>query len=432
MRGLAALAVIAVLAGPTARALGAPKAGDDEPTAAQYQHEIDELGVLATLQGHDIRAADVLPPSTPFPLMFGSPESEQARRNLLEFAMARVRRKAVVALAAALIPDCPTDPTPDDVTAFFPFWRAVFAKQTATIDDNGVSRPYPSAAEINAIRPELAGAKEVADRFIRGWRLDQCIQQKYGGKAFRTWRVERGGLVPALLSTDKWIEAPDLNVLTPNESLEDLLLAARKAGLLSFPSEAYRSAFMRPYGATTSPSSCFNDVDAAVAYFRTPPWRGGVFPPVAKEQRVFRTSPMGSSGFEVSSAAGWQACILGSGVLTFERPDLKIVAAFAVFPDGKSDPQAIMNDLGVVTGHWGFPPPKKLGTAAIAGVAGDMFSSELVSQGQRVVIETTIIRLDALSFGMQLVMKPSPPTLGDIHALDQLLSTVKVLNPTLR
>ena len=83
----AAFAASAVLVGAAAPTYAATRSGDDARTAAQYQHDLDGLGVLARLQGKDIRAADVLPPSTPIPHFFGAPGTDKARRDLLELTM---------------------------------------------------------------------------------------------------------------------------------------------------------------------------------------------------------------------------------------------------------------------------------------------------------------------------------------------------------
>ena len=93
------------------------------------------------------------------------------------------------------------------------------------------------------------------------------------------------------------------------------------------------------------------------------------------------------------------------------------------------DPQAIANGLNAVVEPVVFSPLRKLGSAAIAGVTGDMFGSEAETQGVRLTLEATFIKLDAQRLGVQVVMKPSPPTPAETRALDQLLSTVRVSTP---
>ena len=419
-------AIIAAIVAMSCAAEPAPAPG--ELTAAQYQKGISDLGVLVRLQGHDITAAEVLPPSTPIPNMFGGPGSDRASQSLIVYAMAAARRKVIYALAAALIPECSTEPTADDIAAFYPFWRATYAKENGTIQQNGVSRPYPSADDLKAIGPDLPGAKEETDAFIRTWRLDHCVQQKYGGQAFRTTLVGRQALIPVGSNeSDLWIEAPFSGVLTPVGALTDLYYAARKAGLLSFPSEAHRKAFADFFN--DRPDDCFNDVDAAVAYFATPPWHGGVFPPVAKPQTLLRTSPKGEAGFEVSSSLGWQACIGPSGFVMFTNPALKTFVSLSVVRDNAEDNLSIARAYSapLPSRFAGFPATQKLGTAALAGVAGDLFGSQMDVSGQQVVLETTIIRLDARTRGIQTIMKVGSHSDAEMRPLDQLLSGVKIV-----
>ncbi len=391
--------------------------------------------MLARVQGKDIGAADVLPPSTPIPHFFGAPGTDQARRNLLELAMGVERGRAIDAIAAALIPDCPTDPTPADIAAYYPFWRAVFAREHGTIVRDGVERPYPSPADLNAIGPQLPGAQAAAARFIHVWRFYHCVQEKYGGQAFRKLRAEMS-LGPLWPQPDPlYLETPEPNFLTPIGSLSQLVSAGRKAGLLSFPSDAYQEAFTKGFSGGRM-DECFNDVGAADAYFATPPWQGGLFPPLDKEQTEFRTSSTRSVRFEVS-APGWKACNLGGGILVFEHPSLKITALLVVLPGGMTDAQAVFSrvfqsrfaDVFLARAGVVVPPLSKLGRATLSGVAGDQFGSQVDAKNYHLSVEMIFIKLDADHVGAQLVIKPNPPSPRDATALNQLLSTVRIVTP---
>ena len=428
--GILALAVLAWIA-CSQQAMSAPVS---KPSALKdYQQDIDGLGVIARLQGEDITARESLSGFGPSFPVGGEPGSEHARRNLLEVAMTAVRSRASLALASALIKDCESQPTPEDLTAFFPFWRSVVATERDRLRAHGGSDPSipgeVSLAALSRVGPATRGAEEVARRSIRMWRLNSCVQTAYRSDAFVAQpkafaSVYGGALLPVQdVGSKTSLRAPAMNALSPAGSLTRLFKAAEKAGMLSFPNRTDEIAFYRAYRTSSDLESCFNDVETATDYFETPPWRGSAFPPHARPSATLRAPFAGSPAFLVEVRAGWTACRDEPSVLYLES-DNEVLAL--TMPQAAADPVSLSNYAAAVLKGAGFPPFSHTEPAVVAGANGTAFVSSKIVAGQTVSIRVVVAPLDANHIGSETII-----ILGDAGAkqqamMDQVLNSVRL------
>ncbi len=426
---LAAVLAVAALAwsqGAASAPVGGPSVADD------YQQDIDGLGVIARLQGHDITAKDALSErrwSHPFA---GEPKSERAHQALLEMAMASVRQQAIASLVPALVTDCQSHATPADLAAFFPFWRAVVSKERDRLRAMGESDPLSSGvplATLNRVSPATPGAEEAAKRSIRMWRLFSCAQTTYRSEAFTTlpkaFALPYGeGLFP--IPVQGWtrlIRAPAMNALSPSGSLTRLFRAAEKEGMLSFPNSTDKAAFYRAFRTTANSDSCFNDVETATAYFATPPWRGTVFPPRAKPAATLREPFAGSPAFVVDVPTGWTACRDEPSVLYLSSD--KGILALTIFEQGAPD-RAVQSELAAaVLKGAGFPPSSRTEASSVAGASGTAFISSKAIGGRTLTVRVIIAPLDATHVASEVIL----PITGEDAAMTRLLTSVRLTKP---
>ncbi len=219
-----------------------------------------------------------------------------------------------------------------------------------------------------------------------------------------------------------------MNALTPSGSLFQLFREAEKAGLLSFPDEANRKAFFRPYRAGLPMSDCFNDVETAAAYFTTPPWRSTTFPPKARAGAALRYPASGSPAVLVDPPAGWDWCRNELGGLYLSSDDGPLFELSILTMDGPY--QASMDKfIPAILRGAGFPAFSRSETATILGGAGTAYTSSKSFPGKTIELRIVAASLDPTHAIVESIVTPTDLTPARRTALAKVLASVRRATP---
>ena len=414
MRFLAAVLSMIALAWAS-EAQGAAAAPEAAPSVlAPYQQDIGGLGVIARLQGRDITAKDALAEFHPTSdSMLGQPGTDRARQALMEMAMAAVREDALEALVLVFSPDCSTKATPEDVTAYYRFWRALISQEQARSKsagerETGVSWEL-SLEALAKVDQSTPGAEWVARWSVHQWRLYHCVQARYGSEVFTAApKVFEGGLrLDRPPGSGALLREPDSNALTPSGSIRRMFQEAEKAGLLSLPSPSDQEAFYRAYRPNSRFGRCFNDVETASAYFATPPWSSTGFPPRERPASTFRLPSASTPALLVDPPAGWTVCRYDPGGLFVASSDESLILEFMIISDAPANRNDFDNFAANFISGVGFPPASQTEAAAIAGTSGTAYISSRSDSGETFTLRVVLARLDAAHVVSEAIVEPS-------------------------
>jgi hypothetical protein len=226
--------------------------------------------------------------------------NEDARVIAAQRVVNDFRAYALPRLAAKLIPDCQTEPTDEDMRAFYPYWRrtlqadiarmpeladrAAIAKreaQNAQMAQVGLrilpQTPVPDMLKVSAAAP---GADPIARRLIRQWRLYHCVQAHYGGdKFFSLWTDPDGAgwhpdrlayCLEAVEDGSHGLPAPCMQPAEPISAIGALFHEAKDKGLMRLSSPGADKYFFDRYDGEEF--ARVKEPEKVKPWFSSPPW----------------------------------------------------------------------------------------------------------------------------------------------------------------
>lgn len=282
MRSIIAALAFLALAGSTASAA---------PPQAGYVATTRDLGELAVLNSRVVRFED-LEGDWPFPPGLLPTEKAELETLARHRGINGFRNPAALELAAKLMPDCSLEPTAADLAAFYPYWRTQVAREQARLAEMGYrddaqvqamldkiglkAAPAIPLAEMAKVDGDTPGAEAGARIAIREWKLEHCIQARFGGDRFFGTMVGRDGawpvgpvLRPTLLADGRAIPIPELR-LEALTARGRYFHKAQVDGLLIFRNLQDSVYFFSRYEGVRYDT--IKDDAAATAFLGAPPW----------------------------------------------------------------------------------------------------------------------------------------------------------------